>query len=309
MAKYSENRQKPKSTQDRLKGYALKAGIKKGLAGTFIYGWLLASLTIIMVPILWMVSAAFTDTENLNAVPIIPNPARWSLANYQEIFTYTGSTTQMLPDYPRAFLVSLGVASLSTVLTVIFSSLVGFAFSRYRFKGKKRVLLSMFGLQLFPSFMGMIALFLLFNQFGWLNSWPHLSLIYVAGSIPFNTFIIRGFMKNIPLSLDESARIDGASNVQVLRKIIIPLAAPILGFVAVDSFMKPWLDYILPSILMPENETVAMWLFRVNDNESQPYNPMLFMAGGLFIAVPIMMVQIYMQKYVVYGLTGGAEKG
>lgn len=296
-------------TQKRLKGYAVRQGIKNALAGTFIYTWLLATFVIIMVPILWMVSAAFTDTRNLNSVPIIPNPANWSMANFIEIFTYRGGTSQLLPDYPRAFLVSLGVASLSTVLTVIFSSLVGFSFSRYRFKGKKGVLLSMLGLQMFPSFMGMIALFLLFNQFGWLNSWPHLSLIYVAGSIPFNTFIIRGFMKNIPLSLDESARIDGATNLQVMIKIIIPLAVPILGFVAVDSFMKPWLDYILPSILMPQNETVAMWLFRLNDDQSQPYNPMLFMAGGLFIAVPIMIVQLYMQKYVVYGLTVGAEKG
>lgn len=300
---------KPESTQERLKGYSLKQNIKNGAIGTFIYTWLAITFIIIMVPVLWMVSAAFTDTQNLNSVPIFPNPAEWSLANYIEIFTYKGSSGQFLADYPQAFLVSLGIATLSTVLTVIFSSLVGFAFSRYRFKGKKSVLLSMLGLQMFPSFMGMIALYLLFNQFGWLNSWPHLALIYVAGSIPFNTFIIRGFMKNIPLSLDESARIDGASNLQVLLKVIIPLATPILGFVAVDSFMKPWLDFILPSILMPNNETVAMWLFRVNDNESQPYNPMLFMAGGLFLAVPIMIVQIYMQKYVVYGLTVGAEKG
>ncbi|MFW5894584.1 MAG: sugar ABC transporter permease [Bacillota bacterium] len=300
---------KPASTQERLKGYSLKQNIKNGAIGTFIYTWLAITFIIIMVPVLWMVSAAFTDTQNLNSVPIFPNPAEWSLANYIEIFTYKGSSGQFLADYPQAFLVSLGIATLSTVLTVIFSSLVGFAFSRYRFKGKKSVLLSMLGLQMFPSFMGMIALYLLFNQFGWLNSWPHLALIYVAGSIPFNTFIIRGFMKNIPLSLDESARIDGASNLQVLLKVIIPLATPILGFVAVDSFMKPWLDFILPSILMPNNETVAMWLFRVNDNESQPYNPMLFMAGGLFLAVPIMIVQIYMQKYVVYGLTVGAEKG
>ncbi|MFW6298841.1 MAG: sugar ABC transporter permease [Bacillota bacterium] len=297
------------STQERLRGYSTKQKVKNAVIGTIIYTWLAVTFVIITVPVLWMVSAAFTDTQNLNAVPIIPNPARWSLANYVEIFTYRGGSGQMFPDYPRAFLVSLGIASVSTVLTVIISSLVGFAFSRYRFKGKKGVLLSMLGLQMFPSFMGMIALFLLFNQFGWLNSWPHLALIYVAGSIPFNTFIIRGFMKNIPLSLDESARIDGATNLQVMIKIIIPLAVPILGFVAVDSFMKPWLDFILPSILMPNNETVAMWLFKVNDNESQPYNPMLFMAGGLFIAVPIMIVQIYMQKYVVYGLTVGAEKG
>ena len=281
----------------------------KLLGSLFAYTWLIMMVIIVLVPILWMVSASFTDTTHLNRVPIFPRPWEWSLENYRYIFTYRSSTAQQFPDYVRAFLTTLSIASLNMVLVVITSSLVGFAFSRYRFKGKKKVLLSMMALQMFPSFMGMIALFLLFRQFGWLNSPMRMTLIYVAGAIPYNTFIVRGFMRNIPKSLDEAAAIDGASNLQIMMKIIVPLAVPIMGFVAVNAFMAPWLDYILPSILMPQRETVAMWLFRLNDMNSQPYSPIYFMTGALFLAVPIMIVQIYMQKYVVYGLTAGAEKG
>lgn len=273
------------------------------------YAWLILWVMISLAPITWMVSAAFSPVRRLNRVSVIPNPFEWSLVNYREIFTYRSSTGQMFPDYVEAFMRTLFIAGFSTILTVILSSLVGFAFTRYRFAGKKKVLLTMMVLQMFPSFMGMIALFLLFQQFGWLNSPSRMALIYVAGAIPYNTFIVRGFMRNIPKTLDEAAAIDGATNLQVMLKIIVPLATPIMGFVAVTAFMAPWMDYILPSILMPQNEVVAQWLFNINDPESQPHEPMQFMAGALFLAVPIMLVQIYMQRYVVYGLTQGAEKG
>jgi len=282
---------------------------KKGLAGTLIHIWLIISVIICLVPILWMLSAAFSDVPHIGRVPIIPNITELSLTNFEEIFTYRSRSGQMFPDYIRSFLVTLAVATISTTLVVIFSSLVGFAVTRFRFRAKKPALLLMMGLQMFPGFMGMIALFIIFRVFGWLNNPFFLALIYVAGAIPFNTFIVRGFMRNVPKSLDEAAAIDGATNLQILVKIIVPLAAPIMGFIAVNAFMGPWMDYILPSILMPNNETVAMWLFRMNAPDTQPHEPMWFMAGALFVTVPIMIVQIYMQKYVTYGLTAGAEKG
>lgn len=282
---------------------------KKLVFGTLAYIWLLAMVVIVLTPVLWMISAAFTEGTNLSQVPIIPNPAKWSLVNYKDLFTYKGTSDQVFSDYVEAFLTTLSIAVLNTVLVVVFSSLVGFAFSRYRFKGKKKVLLSLMALQMFPSFMGMLAIFMFFRQFGWLNNVFALTMIYVAGAIPYNTFIVRGYMRNIPHSLDEAASIDGASNLQVMLKIIIPLAVPIMGFIAVNAFMTPWLDYILPSVIMTRKDTVAIWLFRYMDPLSNTYSPIKFMSGALFLAVPIMMVQIYMQRFLVYGLTAGADKG
>ncbi len=190
------------------------------LTTTLKYLWLTMWVIISLAPISWMISAAFSTERVIRRVPIVPNVREWTLDNYRYIFSYRSSSGQMFPDYVEAFMRTLFIAGFSTILTVILSSLVGFAFTRYRFAGKKKVLLTMMILQMFPSFMGMIALFLLFQQFGWLNSPARMALIYVAGAIPYNTFIVRGFMRNIPKSLDEAARIDGATNLQVMLKIV-----------------------------------------------------------------------------------------
>jgi len=287
------------------------------------------NLLFVLTPLAWMVLASFSPGRLLTGVRIpfamIRSLFRFdfpgvvagfdafrsnlTLEQYRFLFSYRSNAVQVFSDYWEAFSVSLYIAILNTILVVILSSLVGFAFSRYKFIGKKRVLLTLMGLQMFPAFMGMIALFMLYRQFNLLNNPTALTLIYVTGAIPYNTFIIRGFMRNIPKSLDEAAAIDGANNLQIMTKIIIPLAVPIMGFVAVNAFMAPWMDFILPSIIMPQVNTLAVWLFRFSDPFGPLYSPLAFMAGALFIAAPIMIVQIYMQRFVVYGLTAGADKG
>jgi arabinogalactan oligomer/maltooligosaccharide transport system permease protein len=287
------------------------------------------NLLFVLTPLAWMVLASFSPGRLLTGVRIpfamIRSLFRFdfpgvvagfdafrsnlTLEQYRFLFSYRSNAVQVFSDYWEAFSVSLYIAILNTILVVILSSLVGFAFSRYKFIGKKRVLLTLMGLQMFPAFMGMIALFMLYRQFNLLNNPTALTLIYVTGAIPYNTFIIRGFMRNIPKSLDEAAAIDGANNLQIMTKIIIPLAVPIMGFVAVNAFMAPWMDFILPSIIMPQVNTLAVWLFRFSDPFGPLYSPLAFMAGALFIAAPIMVVQIYMQRFVVYGLTAGADKG
>lgn len=300
-----------RTLKDRFSRFLKRLTVKNVIIGTFVYGWLFAMVAIVFTPLFWMISVAFTDATNLSQVSIIPNPSEWSLANYIELFTYRSRAGQRFSDYLQAFFLSFQIAFFTMIFVVIVSSLTGFAFSRYRFKAKKKVLLGMMTLQMFPSFMGMIALFMLFSWLGLTGNVYAVVMVYVAGAVPYNTFILRGFMRNIPKSLDEAAMIDGATNLQIMRKIIIPLAVPIMGFIAVTAFMAPWMDYILQRILMQTGgrDTVAVWLFRYMDPLSQDYNPILFMSGALFLTIPIMLIQIYMQKYVVYGLTAGAEKG
>ena len=279
--------------------------------GILAYAWLIVASLVVLVPVIWMISAAFTRGNLLTSVPLIPDPSKWSLSNFEFIFSYKSNPAQAIADFPGAFLRTSQIAILNTLGVTFFSVLTGYAFARLRFKGKKAMLLTMMVLQMFPSFMGMVALFLLFRTFGILNSPNYLALIYIAGSIPYNTFLVRGFMRNIPKSLDEAAAIDGASPLQILRLILFPLIVPIIGFLAVSAFMGPWLDFILQArFLQPENITVSVWLFRTTDPfNTLFYNPLRFMAGALLIAIPIMIIQFFMQKYLVYGLTSGAEKG
>ena len=123
--------------------------------------------------------------------------------------------------------------------------------------------------------------------------------------------MLRGYLRGIPMSIDEAATIDGATQTQIFIKLILPLSKPMIGFVAVTAFMSPWMDYMLPQqLLNMKNQTVALYLFRLNDPLTPVYyNPLNFMAGALILAIPITIVQMCMQKYIVYGMAAGAEKG
>jgi arabinogalactan oligomer/maltooligosaccharide transport system permease protein len=285
---------------------------KKVIVASAAYLWLIGGVCVVLLPIVWMIIAAFSKGILLTGVPLIPDPSKFSLEHFEYLFTYMSTSSQTMPDYPGAFLRTLSIAVVNTIGVVTFGVITGFVFARLNFKGKKKLLLTMMVLQMFPSFMGMIALFLIFRTFGWLNQPLYLALIYTAGSIPYNTFLVRGFMRNIPRSLDEAAAIDGATNLQILRKILFPLIVPIIGFIAVSAFMAPWLDFMLQNVMLPAKDqmTVAVWLYRTTDPfNTMFYNPLTFMAGALLIAIPVMIVQFFMQKYMVYGLTSGAEKG
>jgi len=285
---------------------------KKVIVASAAYLWLIGGVAVVLLPIAWMIVAAFSKGILLTGVPLIPDPSKFSLEHFEYLFTYMSTSSQTMPDYPGAFLRTLSIAVVNTIGVVTFGVITGFVFARLNFKGKKKLLLTMMVLQMFPSFMGMIALFLIFRTFGWLNQPLYLALIYTAGSIPYNTFLVRGFMRNIPRSLDEAAAIDGATNLQILRKILFPLIVPIIGFIAVSAFMAPWLDFMLQNVMLPARDqmTVAVWLYRTTDPfNTMFYNPLTFMAGALLIAIPVMVVQFFMQKYMVYGLTSGAEKG
>lgn len=281
------------------------------LGAVLTYAWLIFMVIICLVPVLWMISAAFTPGRTLDAVPILPDFSKFTTEHFNFIFTYKSNTGPGLPDYQAAFVRTLILALINTVGVIIMAVISGYVFSRLRFKGKKPLLLGMMVLQMFPSFMGMLALFFIFDTFGWLDNTYTLAIIYIAGSIPYNTFLIRGFMQSIPKSLDEAAEIDGATKMQTLRKILMPLIVPIIGFIAINAFMTPWMDYMLQSVfLQVKNQTVSMWLFRTTDPfNTMYYNPLRFMAGALLIAIPIMAIQFYMQRFMVHGLTAGADKG
>jgi arabinogalactan oligomer / maltooligosaccharide transport system permease protein len=274
-------------------------------------GFLVTASAFVLVPVLWMISASFTKGKLLEYVPLLPDPSKFTLDQYKFIFSYRSYTEATIPDYPAAFGRTLTIAIATMIGVVVVTTLVGYVIARFRFQGKKQIVLGMMLLQMFPSFMGMIAIFLMFRNFGLLNKPLALVLIYVTGAIPYNTFVIRGYLRNVPREIDEAAAIDGASKYQIFTKIILPLSMPIIGFVSVTAFMSPWMDYMLPYILLQNtNRTVAMWLFATTDKlNTLMYNPLAFMAGALLIAVPIMMVNLYFQKYIIYGMTAGSVKG
>lgn len=285
--------------------------LKRIALQVFMYGWLVAGIALVLVPLLWMLVASFTKGKLLSGVSLVPYPNQFSLEHYQYLFSYRSQTDAPLPDFVASFLRSLVIALLNTITVVMFTTMTAYVFARVSFKGRKPIMIGLLLLQMFPSFMGMVAMFMIFRALGWLNQSLYFVTFYLAGAVPYNIFIIRGFMRNIPRSIDEAATIDGASRMAIFFRIILPLSMPIVGFIALNAFMAPWMDYMLPYQLVDmQHQTVAIFLYRLTDPlVSMYYNPLNFMAAGLILALPIMVVNLLTQRLVIYGMTAGAEKG
>ncbi|WEG13182.1 sugar ABC transporter permease [Pullulanibacillus sp. KACC 23026] len=286
----------------------LRAGKARGslLAKTFIYVILSLTVITIIYPIWWIVVGALNPSNGLYAASIIPKGL--TLEHFIYLFTQT--------DYAIWFKNTLYIAVWNTIISTVLVITAAYAMSRFRFKGRKYGLLTLMILQGFPSFMGMIAMFTLLQQLTWfgphglLNSLWGLIIIYAGGSIPFNVWMIKGYFDSLPKSLEEAAKIDGASNTKIFFKVMLPLAKPMIAFVAVTHFIGPWMDYIFPSIVLTTSNkfTLAMGLYSMVTGE-QNTQFSTFAAGAVLVALPISILFLLFQKQMTEGLTAGANKG
>ncbi|MCA0383969.1 MAG: sugar ABC transporter permease [Firmicutes bacterium] len=206
------------------------------------------------------------------------------------------------------------IAVVTAILTLIIVSFTGFAYSRYRFKGRKASLMAIMLIQTIPAFAGITAYFTMHSIISSIipvfSRQMMLILIYAGGGIAGNTFILKGYIDSISTELDDAARIDGCSSMQVYRLIIMPIAKPMLAIIALWSFIGPFMDYLLPRVLLtsPESYTLAAGLFTLI-NDFRTLNQPAFAAGGLLTAVPIVALFIILQKQLVSGLSSGSVKG
>lgn len=276
-----------------------RAGNVSLLGKILVYIELIVVAIIVLYPVLWIIGSSFNPTSSIASPKIIPEGA--SLKNYKELFQKT--------NYVKWYGNTLYIAIMTSIFAVIFNTMTAFIFARFKFKGQKFGLLAIMVLQMFPSFLAMTALYMIALTFGMLNNLNMLVIVYVAGGIPGSIWLVKGYMLNLPRSLDEAAYIDGATKLQIFFKVILPLCVPIIAFMAVTSFMTPWLDFMLPKFLInkSENTTLAVGLFDMISGSNSKYT--LFSAGAILIGVPIASLYIYFQKYLLEGLTAGANKG
>ncbi|WP_186579878.1 sugar ABC transporter permease [Aquibacillus kalidii] len=267
-----------------------------------MYGSVIVMFIVILYPLLWTFGLSLNPGSSLFGANMIPD--NWSFKHYVWLFTNPDS------DYLLWYKNTLIVAFSASIGATVFVSLVAYAFSRYRFVGRKNGLYAFLLLQMFPVLMAMVAIYILLNLVGLLDSLLGLILIYVGGAIPMNAFLVKGYFDTIPRELDESARMDGAGHFRVLFTIMLPLAKPILAVVALFNFMAPFMDFILPRIILrsPENYTLALGLYNFV-NAQFANNFTRFAAGSILIAIPISIVFLLLQRYLIGGLTSGATKG
>ncbi len=272
-------------------GRALDTGV------TYIL--LLAVAFIFFFPCLWLILASFSKSGTIYSFEGF-FPTEYSLASFKRLFTDTA-----MYNYPKWFLNTLFVAAGSCVLGTFLTILTAYTMSRFEFGARKPIMKTTMVLGMFPSFMGMIAVYLLMTQFNLINHLWGLILIYSAGA-PMGYLTQKGFFDTIPKAIDEAARIDGATSFQVFTKINLPLSKPIIVYTALSSFTWPWSDFILPKLLLKEKDlyTVAVGLMSLDETEFAR-----FAAGSVFIAVPIVILYFFLVKDMVNGMAAGAVKG
>lgn len=268
------------------------------------YVILIAWAVIIIVPLAMMVISSFNGNQG-QYIQMNSNFA-FSLKNFKYLF----EKTHFLLWVKNTIIIAVATA----LITLIIVSFTGYAYSRYRFKGKRMSLMGIMLIQIIPAFAGITAYYAIHSIVSSVvpvfSRSMMLILIYAGGGIAGNTFILKGYIDSISMELDDAARIDGCSNFEVYRLIIMPIARPMLAIIALWSFIGPFMDYMLPAILLTNSQqyTLATGLYTLI-SDMRTMNEPAFAAGGLLTAVPIVILFIALQKQLVSGLSSGSVKG
>ncbi len=304
------------TTTEYKSPFMTKHKAKKIAKVSLTYLFLVVVAIIVLYPIIVTVGAAFEPGRYLK-----PNffPESPTLDNFSALFSDGSlSTTFFLipitaPTYIVWVLNTLQIALITMVFSVFIITITAYVFSRFKFKGKKYALMGLMIIQMIPTLAAMVAYQILALQLGLYNNPLLVVFIYVGGSIPTNTFLMKGYFDTIPKELDEAARIDGARHFKVFRTIAVPLAKPMMAVIALWSFMGAFADYILPELILRDSSshTVAVGLqsFIKGGVIDKNYNFSMFAAGAVLTAIPIVIAFMFLQKNFVSGLTSGGAKG
>lgn len=258
-----------------------------------------------LFPVSYLLSAALNPLGNVVTSTLIPQS--FSLSNFSTLLD-----EQPFGTWARN---SLIVCVCVVFVQLLFSALAAFAFSRFRFTGRRGGLLALLLIQMFPQFLAAVALYLMFTDLGavipavGLDTLPGYILMMCGGSLG-QVWLIKGFFDSIPMSLDEAAKLDGASHVQIFFRIILPLVRPILAVCGLLVFVGVIGEFLMASIFLRDtsNKTLATGLYGLIDAD-RSNNLGVFAAGSIMTAIPVVLLFLYLQKFIIGGITAGGVKG
>ncbi|MFI6268139.1 sugar ABC transporter permease [Micromonospora zamorensis] len=289
----------------------IRAGRRRGRWFAEV-GWrhVVAVLAVLfsLFPILFVLSAALNPLGTLSTTELVPTGGV-SLDNFDGLFDRTA--------FGRWFLNSLLIAGVASFASVFLSALAAYAFSRMRFRGRRVGLLSLLLIQMFPQFLAIVAIYLIFGTIT--DLWPSIGfntpwgllLLYLGGALGVNTWLMKGFFDTLPRELDESATMDGASHAQVFFRIMLPLVAPILAVAGLLAFIGTINEFLMANVFLTssDSKTLAVGMYGLVQGNESNNNFGIFAAGTLLTAIPTVLVFQLLQRYIVSGLTAGAVKG
>ncbi len=274
-------------------------------------------LLVSLFPVVYIVSSSFNRDQTLGGASIVPTHV--TLDNFSNLLqnnvTTSGGGKADAP-YINWYVNSVIIAAATAIITLILSSLAAYAFSRFRFKGRRLGMMTLLLIQMFPQFLAIVAIYLIVLNVGnifpviGINTLVGVTVVYLGGALGVQAWLLKGFFDTIPTELDESARVDGATAGQIFWGVVLPLAAPVLVVVALISFVGTLNEYVIASALLQTTDhfTLPVGMRGFIDQEyGQRWGP--FAAGTLLAALPVAALFLFLQKYIISGLTSGSVKG
>ena len=291
------------ATDNKIKKTGLGTKTSRRISNTIVYIVLILITVVWLFPFFGLVMESFK--VNTTAMDGELFPEKFGLDNYVRLFTQT--------DFLKWFKNTAIMGIATAVFQTVFVLMMSYTLSRLRFKGRKSLMNLMLILGMFPGFLTMILIYKVFSDLGLTmqNAPVGLIIVYCASS-GMGYYISKGFFDTIPKTLDEAARVDGATRLQVFYKVIMPLSGSIIIYTILMGFMAPWGDFMLASYIIHENSagmSVAVGMYEWLSKTMVNTNYTMFCAAGVVVAVPVTTVFLLLQKYYVEGVTGGAVKG
>ena len=271
-----------------------------------VYLGLIVVCTVVLYPVLLVCKKAFEPGRHFALSPS-PVPQAFTLDHFRELFSARGGHGELL--FLRHTINSVIVALSTTIVGVVLSCTAAYALSRFRFPGRAAGLTSFLVVQMFPATLLLLPLYVILDKLGLLNSLTGLVLVYSTTAIPFCVWTLKGYFDTLPRELEEAARIDGASQWMIFRKIILPLTRPGIAVTALFSFMTAWNEFIMASTFMTDESKYTLPVLIQSSVGQFSADWGLFAAGAIVTSLPVMIAFYVLQKYLVGGLTAGAVKG
>ncbi|MFH1927045.1 MAG: carbohydrate ABC transporter permease [Chloroflexota bacterium] len=271
------------------------------------YLMLIVAIVVLLFPIVWMVSCAFKSYKAIYALPPEWIPKDPTFDNFRRIFF---GDSQRDPHFHEFFRNSMILSTSTALLSTALGALAAYGFVRYPFRGSKALLLMILGAQMFPGIVLLIPIYNQFSKWGLLDTYSGQILIYTVFNLPFPIWLLRGFYVTVPRELEDASFIDGCNRLDALLKVVLPIVKPGLVAVAVFTFLSSW-DVFLANLLLTsriemKNLPVGMTLQYVGEHIQQWG---VLMAGCTVITIPVILIFILFQRYIVQGIASGAVKG
>ena len=259
-----------------------------------------------LMPVVWLFVTTFSTEKGINTNHFFPR--HWTLSNYHQLFFEPDTAA----NFPAWFRNSMIIAIFTCIISSAFVIMTAYTFSYLRFRARKQLMSFSIILGMFPGVLSMIAMYFVLKLLGLTDSIAGLIIVYSAGS-GLGYMILKGFFDTVPESLREAARLEGASEAAIFLKIIVPLSRSMIVYTIINSFLNPWMDFFMARLMIksknPSDWTMGIGLYNLLQRALVNQYFTIFCCGGLMVAVPIAGLFIFMQKFYVEGLTGGAVKG